>query len=546
MKKNQVDLCDSFDLLVEASEHEMKYPSTAEDSSSTTRRVQYILTRVLNKLNNLIEVSDTQAVAGLVRFDAGQCSDIFWVYDSKSIENYMLDEKCPNKETDKISVRSDEGSLSENDSLKEFVVDGGEDDNLEDEAKVNRTPKGKGTDTALSSKETSRPSHAIQKVVMTTQKKTKINQACEEAKKNSLDTEMDDAVDKGGERSISVSVYDPDESVWLEKTNAAEMLACEASYDTKMMGQWSDPGSFDGGEQGEKLEAKRMASTSRVGSDNLFELKREVLDETRLYVSSNNPIGVPNFNHSFCYIASALQMLRDHTHEILSSPHEFQVSHCDWVMERSEVITNMHTLFKGVIACMHLNNGVGFVHILEAFFDATELDRGNRDVTEFWDNYILPSLRSIGLGGLFDIRTTSVIQGWNAEFGVQRREVTNTATGWIAVPVSESVQVGLDSIIGCARDKQDWIGPSYDSALPEGGEQSLSASEREALRLRHKTENAQEIEFVPESANSLVVKINRQMQVRCEKKTDVMEVEQVRDLFLSRDDVPLTTSVFSC
>ena len=546
MKKNQVDLCDSFDLLVEASEHEMKYPSTAEDSSSTTRRVQYILTRVLNKLNNLIEVSDTQAVAGLVRFDAGQCSDIFWVYDSKSIENYMLDEKCPNTETDKVSVRSDEGSLSKNDSLKEFVVDGGEDDNLEDEAKVNRTRKGKGTDTALSSKETSRPSLAIQKVVTTTQKKTKTNQACEEAKKNSLDTEMDDAVDKGGERSISVSVYDPDESVWLEKTNAAEMLACEASYDTKMMGQWSDPGSFDGGEQGEKLEAQRMASTSRVGNDNLFELKREVLDETRLYVSSNNPIGVPNFNHSFCYIASALQMLRDHTHEILSSPHEFQVSHCDRVMGRSEVITNMHTLFKGVIACMHLNNGVGFVHILEAFFDATELDRGNRDVTEFWDNYILPSLRSIGLGDLFDIRTTSVIRGWNAEYGVQRREVTNTAIGWIAVPVSESVQVGLDKIIGCSRDKQDWIGPSYDSALPEGGEQSLSASEREALRLRHKTENAQEIEFVPESAKSLVVKINRQMQVRCEKKTDVMEVEQVRDLFLSRDDVPLTTSVFSC
>ena len=173
MKKNQVDLCDSFDLLVEASEHEMKYPSTAEDSSSTTRRVQYILTRVLNKLNNLIEVSDTQAVAGLVRFDAGQCSDIFWVYDSKSIENYMLDEKCPNKETDQVSVRSDEGSLSENDSLKEFVVDGGEDDNLEDEAKVNRARKRKGTDTALSSKETSRPSHAIQKVVTTTQKRQK-------------------------------------------------------------------------------------------------------------------------------------------------------------------------------------------------------------------------------------------------------------------------------------------------------------------------------------------------------------------------------------
>ena len=141
MKKNQVDLCDSFDLLVEASEHEMKYPSTAEDSSSTTRRVQYILTRVLNKLNNLIEVPDTQAVAGLVRFDAGQCSDIFWVYDSKSIENYMFDNMCSKTETNKLSVQSDEESLNENDSMKEFVVDGGEDGKLADETTLSRPRK---------------------------------------------------------------------------------------------------------------------------------------------------------------------------------------------------------------------------------------------------------------------------------------------------------------------------------------------------------------------------------------------------------------------
>ena len=85
----------------------------------------------------------------------------------------MLDNMCPKTETDKLSVQSDEESLNENDSLKEFVVDGGEDDNLEDETKVNRTRKGKGTDTALSSKETSQPSHAIQKVVTTTQKRQK-------------------------------------------------------------------------------------------------------------------------------------------------------------------------------------------------------------------------------------------------------------------------------------------------------------------------------------------------------------------------------------
>ena len=486
MKKNQVDLCDSFDLLVEASKHEMKYPSTAEDSSSTTRRVQYILTRVLNKLNNLIEVSDTQAVAGLVRFDAGQCSDIFWVYDSKSIENYMLDEICPKTETDKVSVRSEEESLSENDSLKEFVVDGG------------------GVDTVVDETNLSRPQ-----------------------RREVFDTEMGDAIDNSGEQSISASVYNMDGTEWLERTNEAEMLAYEDSNDTTSMNQWSDLDSFDEGKAREKLFTQKGTKTSQVSSYHCVELKRDILNNTMLYVSSDKPIGVPNFNQNFCYIASSLQMLRDHTHDILSSPHEFRVSTCDMVMGRSRVITNMHILFKGVIACLHLNNGAGFVQILEAFFAATELERGNKDVIEFWDDYILPSLRAIGLGSLFEVRTTSVIQGWNAEFKDQRREVTNTATGWIAIPVSESVQVGLDKIIGCEREKPDWIGPSYDHALPEGGEQSLSASKLDKLRLRHRTEYAQEIEFVPDSVKSLVVKINRQEQFECAKNTNVMAVDQV-------------------
>ena len=523
-----MQLCESFDLLIEATEHERKYPSQADDSSTSTRRVQFILTRVLNKLNNLIEISDTQAVAGLMRFDAGQCSEIFWVYDSRSMENFMIDEKYPRAEEEPVPEQSEEESLCDSDSLHDFVESNEED-----------MP----------------------------------------AKKDSLDTEMGDAIDNGDERSISASVYDMDETEWLEKTNAAEMLACEASNETTLVDQWSDldsslcdsdslhdfdesnkedmlakkdslewndHDSFDKGERGEKVDAPRKTNTSQVCDDDLVELKREDLNDTRLYVSSDKPIGVPNINHSFCYIASALQMLRDHTHEILSSPHEFRVLACDEVMGRGRVIANMHTLFKGVIACLHLNNSVGFVRILEAFFAAAELERGNKDVTEFWDAYILPSLRSIGLGDLFDVRTTSVIEGWNAEIGIQRREVTNTATGWIAVPVSESVQVGLDKIIGCARDKQDWIGPSYDDALPEGGEPSLSASELDALRLQHRTHMAQEVEFIPDSAKSLVVKINRQVQFQGEKITDVMEVEQVCDSFLSRDDGPLTAFVFLC
>ena len=62
-------------------------------------------------------------------------------------------------------------------------------------------------------------------------------------------------------------------------------------------------------------------------------------------------------------------MLRGHTHEILSSSHEFGVSDNNDVLGRTRVITNIHTLFKfkGIIACLYLNNSVGFVQILEAF-----------------------------------------------------------------------------------------------------------------------------------------------------------------------------------
>ena len=167
----------------------------------SARRVQYILTRVLNKLNNLIEVSDTQAVAGLIRFDAGQCSDIFWVYDSKSIENYMLDNMCSKTETNKLSVQSDEESLNETDSMKEFVVDGGEDGKLADETTLSRPQKKKAAGTAESSKETSCPSLAIQ----------------------GDNTRLYISSDK------PIGVCDMDETKWLEKINAAEMLACEAS-----------------------------------------------------------------------------------------------------------------------------------------------------------------------------------------------------------------------------------------------------------------------------------------------------------------------------
>ena len=282
----------------------------------------------------------------------------------------MIDEKYPRAEEEALSERSEEESLCDSDSLRDFV-------------KSNEEDMPEATHAAQSSTEMGCLLLPVQRVVTETQRRKNTNQACNEDKKNLLDTEMGDAIDNSGERSISASVHDMNDTEWLKKTNVAEMLACEASNDTASMDQWSDLDSVDEGKGGEKLDTQRRTKTSQVSNYQLVELKRDVLNNTRLYVSSDKPIGVPNFNHSFCYIASALQMLRDHTHDILSSPHEFQVSTCDRVMGRSRVITNMHILFKGVIACLHLNNGAAFVQILEAFFDATELEKGNKDVTEF-------------------------------------------------------------------------------------------------------------------------------------------------------------------
>ena len=60
-------------MLLEAQEYARIHPSRAEDSNTKKRFVQYIITRVLNKINSLMEVSDTQAAAALLGMDSGVC-----------------------------------------------------------------------------------------------------------------------------------------------------------------------------------------------------------------------------------------------------------------------------------------------------------------------------------------------------------------------------------------------------------------------------------------------------------------------------------------
>jgi hypothetical protein len=122
--KNGVQIIDSFDLLIEAQDYARKYPSTAEDATTDKRFVQYVLTRVLNKMNSLMEVSDTQAAAALLGMNAGMCSDIFVSYDANNYLHHILEEKkygeggC-NKMDDDDEENDDD---DDDESLASFIV----------------------------------------------------------------------------------------------------------------------------------------------------------------------------------------------------------------------------------------------------------------------------------------------------------------------------------------------------------------------------------------------------------------------------------------
>ena len=83
----------SFELLLHATEHCRKYPSIAENAGTNERFVHHVITRVLNKINSLIEVSDTQACYALLGMSAGLCSDIFTSMDMLSYVEFVLEEK---------------------------------------------------------------------------------------------------------------------------------------------------------------------------------------------------------------------------------------------------------------------------------------------------------------------------------------------------------------------------------------------------------------------------------------------------------------------
>jgi len=108
INKNGVKIIDALPLLAHAQNHALQYPSSADDAGTNSRLVQHVMTRVLNKLNCLMEISDTQAALALLGMGPTVCSDIFSYYDLRSTKNFVLDQyfgKC--RSLDDMGIRLD-------------------------------------------------------------------------------------------------------------------------------------------------------------------------------------------------------------------------------------------------------------------------------------------------------------------------------------------------------------------------------------------------------------------------------------------------------
>ena len=89
INKDGVKITDALPILMKAHENAVKYPSIAEDCNTTKRHAQLTLTRVVNKMNGLIEVSDTQIAASLLSMGASLCSDSFVPCDINAYQMFI-------------------------------------------------------------------------------------------------------------------------------------------------------------------------------------------------------------------------------------------------------------------------------------------------------------------------------------------------------------------------------------------------------------------------------------------------------------------------
>ena len=117
INKDGVKLTDALPILEKAREHAQKYPSTADDTGTAKRTLQHVLTRVLNKLNGLIEISDTQIAASLLGMGASLCSESFVTCDIKAYKKFVNEELQRLMKSSEFNI--DEDSDEENEYITE-------------------------------------------------------------------------------------------------------------------------------------------------------------------------------------------------------------------------------------------------------------------------------------------------------------------------------------------------------------------------------------------------------------------------------------------
>ncbi|KAL7549421.1 hypothetical protein ACHAWF_014405, partial [Thalassiosira exigua] len=130
----------------------------AENAGTNERFVHHVMTRVLDKINSLMEISDTQACYVLLGMTTGMCSDIFTSMDLASHVDFVgreleVEKHRENKKNiDDMSVEDqpDGGEASDDNSIESFIVkDDHEDDGIISEKDTGEHASDEGEDEIL-------------------------------------------------------------------------------------------------------------------------------------------------------------------------------------------------------------------------------------------------------------------------------------------------------------------------------------------------------------------------------------------------------------
>ena len=136
INKDGVKINDALPLLLQAHEHALTHASVADDSGTNKRFAQQVLTRTLNKMNSMIEVSDTQGAAAVLGLGASMCSESFVSCNAKAYERHVMEEiRQAGDQSGAGDVRNDQYPDSEEESSEEdkFSALFGEEDSFIDD-----------------------------------------------------------------------------------------------------------------------------------------------------------------------------------------------------------------------------------------------------------------------------------------------------------------------------------------------------------------------------------------------------------------------------